>query len=62
MDSISQTALILSATQIIMAAKATDPTFDKEQENKLFIQLFTVSGLMLALIILAALIGLYNIL
>jgi len=47
---------------LIMAAKATDPTFDKEQENKLFIQLFTVSGLMLALIILAALIGLYNIL
>lgn len=47
---------------LIMAAKATDPSFDKEQENKLFVQLFIVSGLMLVLIIFAAFIGMYSIL
>ena len=47
---------------LIMAANATDPEFTKEKENKLFVQLFGVSALMLALIVLAALIGLYSIL
>lgn len=47
---------------LIMAAMASDPTFDKAQENKLFIELFIVSGLMMGLIVLAALIGLYSIL
>ena len=47
---------------LIMAANATDPEFTKEKENKLFIQLFGISALMLALIVIAALIGLYGIL
>lgn len=47
---------------LIMAAMATDPAFDKEQENKLFVKLFGISGLMLALIVVAALLGLYSIL
>lgn len=47
---------------LIMAANATDPAFSKEKENKLFIQLFGVSALMLALIVVAALLGLYSIL
>ena len=47
---------------LIMAANATDPEFTKEKENKLFIQLFGISALMLALIVIAALIGLYSIL
>ena len=47
---------------LIMAANATDPDFTKEKENKLFVQLFGVSALMLALIVIAALIGLYSIL
>lgn len=46
---------------LIMAANATDPDFTKEQENKLFIQLFVISALMLAIIVVAALIGLYSI-
>ena len=47
---------------LIMAAKATDPEFTKEKENKLFVQLFGISALMLALIVIAALVGLYSIL
>ncbi|MFR3730995.1 SLC13 family permease [Lacrimispora sp.] len=47
---------------LIMAAKATDPDFDKEQENKLFIKLFGLSALMLAIIVVVALMGVYSIL
>ena len=47
---------------LIMAANATDPEFTKEKENKLFVQLFGVSALMLGLIVVAALFGLYGIL
>lgn len=47
---------------LIMAANATDPDFTKEKENKLFIQLFAVSALMLGVIVFAALLGLYSIL
>jgi di/tricarboxylate transporter len=47
---------------LIMAANATDPEFTKEKENKLFVQLFGISALMLALIVIAALVGLYSIL
>lgn len=47
---------------LIMAANATDPEFTKEKENKLFVQLFAVSALMVILIVLAALLGLYSIL
>ena len=47
---------------LIMAANATDPEFTKEKENKLFVQLFGISALMLAIIVIAALIGLYSIL
>ena len=45
-----------------MAANATDPNFTQEQENKLFVQLFAVSALMLAIIVAAAFLGLYSIL
>ena len=47
---------------LIMAANATDPEFTKEKENKVFVELFGVSALMLALIVIAALFGLYSIL
>ena len=47
---------------LIMAANATDPEFTKEKENKLFVQLFGISALMLGIIVVAALIGLYSIL
>ena len=47
---------------LILAANATDPEFTKEKENKLFIRLFIVSALMLAIIVVAALLGLYSIL
>ena len=47
---------------LIMAANATDPEFTKEKENKLFIQMFGLSGLLLLLTVLAGLLGLYNIL
>lgn len=47
---------------LIMAANATDPNFTQEQENKLFVQLFAVSALMLAIIVAAAFLGLYSIL
>ena len=47
---------------LILAANATDPEFTKEKENKLFVQLFTISALMLAIIFVAALLGLYSIL
>ena len=47
---------------LIMAANATDPEFTKEKENKVFVELFGVSALMLALIVVAALFGLYSIL
>jgi di/tricarboxylate transporter len=47
---------------LIMAANATNPDFTKEQENKMFIQLFGFSVLMIAIIVVAALLGLYNIL
>lgn len=46
---------------LIMAAKAADPDFTSEEEGKLFIQLFTVSAIMLAIIVIAALLGLYSI-
>ena len=36
-----------------MAANATDPDFTKEKENKLFIQMFGLSGLLLFLTVLA---------
>ena len=47
---------------LIMAANATDPEFTKEKENKLFVQLFGISALMLVIIVAAALLGLYSIL
>ena len=47
---------------LIMAANATDPEFTKEKENKLFVQLFGISALMLGIIVVAALLGLYSIL
>lgn len=47
---------------LIMAANATDPEFDKEKENRLFVQLFGLSAASLALIVIAALLGVYNIL
>ena len=47
---------------LIMAANATDPDFTKEKENKLFIQMFGLSGLLLFLTVLAGLLGVYNIL
>ena len=47
---------------LIMAANATDPEFTKEKENKLFIQMFGLSALLLLLTVLAGLLGLYNIL
>lgn len=47
---------------LIMAANATDPDFDKEKENRLFVQLFGLSAASLALIVIAALLGVYNIL
>lgn len=47
---------------LILAANATDPEFGKEQENKLFIQLFGLSVLMVVCIVIAALLGLYSIL
>lgn len=46
---------------LIMAAKATDPEFTKEEQSKLFIQLFTISAIMLVIIVIAALFGLYSI-
>ena len=45
-----------------MAANATDPDFTKEKENKLFIQMFGLSGLLPFLTVLAGLLGVYNIL
>jgi di/tricarboxylate transporter len=47
---------------LIMAAYSTDPEFTKEKANKLFIELFAISGVTILLISLAALVGLYNIL
>ena len=47
---------------LILAANATDPDFTKEKENKLFIQLFVLSALLLILTGLAGLLGLYSIL
>ena len=47
---------------LIMAANATDPEFTKEKENKLFVQLFGISALMLGIIVVAALLGFYSIL
>lgn len=47
---------------LILAANATDPDFTKEKENKLFIQLFVLSALLLILTVLAGLLGLYSIL
>ena len=45
---------------LIMAANAADPDFDKEKENRLFIRLFGISAACLVLIVIAALIGVYN--
>ena len=46
-----------------MAADAqTDSDFTKEKENKLFIQMFGLSGLLLFLTVLVGLLGVYNIL
>lgn len=47
---------------LILAANATDPEFTKEKENKLFIQLFGLSALLLGLTVLAGFLGVYNIL
>ena len=47
---------------LIMAAASSDPDFDKEKENKLFLTLFAVSAVCLFLLVLAALLGLYSIL
>lgn len=47
---------------LIMAAYSTDPNFTKEQGNKLFIQLFAFSAVTIAIITVAALLGLYSIL
>lgn len=52
----------ISPVGLIMAANATDPEFDKEKENRLFVQLFGLSAASLALIVVAALLGVYNIL
>ena len=51
-----------SGGSLILAANATDPDFTKEKENKLFIQLFVLSALLLILTVLAGLLGLYSIL
>ena len=47
---------------LILAANATDPNFTKEKENKLFLQLFALSALLLVLTVLGGLLGLYSIL
>ena len=47
---------------LILAANATDPDFTKEKENKLFLQLFALSALLLVLTVLGGLLGLYSIL
>lgn len=47
---------------LIMAVNATNPEFTKEQENKLFIELFGFSALTLVIISVAALLGVYGIL
>lgn len=47
---------------LILAANATDPEFTKEKENKLFLQLFLLSSLLLALTVIAAFAGVYSIL
>lgn len=46
---------------LILAANATDPAFTKEKENKMFVQLFGLSALLLILTVLAGLVGLYSI-
>ena len=51
-----------SAIGLILAAKSTEPDFTKDEENKLFVQLFVLSVLMVLLIVLAGLLGLYSIL
>ncbi len=45
---------------LIMATRATDPNFTKEEENKVFIQLFAASAGCLAVIIIMSLIGIYS--
>ena len=47
---------------LIMAAASSDPDFDKEKENKLFLTLFAVSAVCLFVLVLVALLGVYNIL
>lgn len=47
---------------LILAANATDPNFTKEMENKLFIQLFGMSALLLGLTVIFGFLGVYNIL
>lgn len=51
-----------TAGGLVMASKATDPNFTKEEANKLFIQLFAFSVIMVLIIVLAGLAGLYSIL
>ena len=51
-----------TAGGLILAAKSTEPDFTKDEENKLFVQLFVLSVLMVLLIVLAGLLGLYSIL
>lgn len=47
---------------LILAANATDPAFTKEKENKMFIQMFALSALLLTITVSAGFIGLYSIL
>lgn len=47
---------------LILAANATDPSFTKEKENKLFVKLFIMSVGMVLAVVIAALFGLYSIL
>ena len=46
---------------LILAANATDPGFTKEKENKMFVQMFALSALLLTLTVSAGLVGLYSV-
>lgn len=46
---------------LILAANATDPAFTKEKENKMFVQMFALSALLLTLTVSAGLVGLYSV-
>ena len=47
---------------LILAANATDPSFTKEKENKIFVKLISLSVGMVLSVVIAALFGLYSIL